>query len=361
MERTGSMASDTEADSDMASDILAARKHGACTRLAHFFMMIPQYSTLQYLPSYAKKHCGDSYVAVVIWTPFVIVAQAIVFVLWIVKRWLIILANLVPTARHVTAVVVRLLMAGKISVLLYVSAILLACYADEATDLLILIDWSKQARAGGYFVVGLLGFIMPIGLTLSVMHNRTRRGLTEDRTFAVVCEIELLQEAVKELEKAVETLDNVENLGDNDGDEEEDPVVLMTVPQPPPFPRKKIMIPKMELLKLLEATESVVMAHLQSMTLLRLMRAENLSIGDVFVNYWFEFLSLTTSILSVGFAVGTVRAQADVPPGETGSSGKTVRLAALTLLASAETLLRLGTLITWKQILLGICVMFAFP
>ena len=336
MERTGSMASDTESDSGTRTP--AARKHGACTRLAHFFMMIPQYSTLQYLPNYAKTHYSG--VPVVIRTPFVAVAQAIVFVLWIVKRWLFILANLVPTARHVTAVVVRLLMAGKISVLLYVSFILLACYADEATDLLILIDWSKQARAGelpwGYFVVGLLGFIMPIGLTLSVMHNRTRRGLTEDRTFAVVCEIELLQEAVKELEKAVETLDNVEMLGDDDGDEEEDPVVLMTVPQPPPYPRKEITLPKMELLKLLEATESVVMAHLQSMTLLRLMRAENLSIGDVFVNYWFEFLSLTTSILSVGFAVGTVRAQADVPPEDSGSSGKTVRLAALTLLAAQK-------------------------
>ena len=60
-----------------------------------------------------------------------------------------------------------------------------------------------------------------------------------------------------------------------------------------------------------------------------------MSYGEAFGKYWFQVLSLFTSVLSVGFAVGTVRAEADVNVTEA-KEGKVVRLGALTLLGCAD-------------------------
>jgi len=321
---------------------------------------ISSYETLTFLPGFFKP------IPYVLRVPLTLSTCAVVFTAWLVKRWLNILINIVPTARHVIALVARLIMAGKISILLYVSAILVAQYADEATDVLILVQWFNQARRGelpwGYFIVGMIGFIMPIILTLGVLHYRTNRGLTEDVLFSVICEIELLQESLAELESAAAKQDAEEMLidDDNDGDNDEDRPALFYVAQGRGLPAKKVTLPKMELLKLLEATESVVMAHLQSMTMLRVWRRQGSSMTSLLTSNWFEMVSLATSVMSIGLAVGTVRCEADVHDSEA-KQGKLVRLAALTVLSSAESLLRLGTLISWKRTIFGAAMMFAFP
>ena len=177
----------------------------------------------------------------------------------------------------------------------------------------------------------------------------TQRKMNENTFFTVVFDLEMLAEAMKELERikgrgeedAANTDDDdmfrffnqyMDDKGRTERDQNFDRMTARRRPM--------VELPGMEVLKLVEASESVIMALLQFWRIAKVWNSEGVLVLDLWT-----ILSTSSSLSSVGYAAATFRCQ--LATRRDINTGTSLAMASLSVLSAVEMTLRLGSMATW--------------